>query len=1051
MVNHVEKRNGKTARFNPNNIRTAISKAVVGIHLPNSDEVTNTIYNNVLEKLSEFNGDIPKITEIEKLISKSARELGFENVSTAYIVYSEKRTEARKFLGVVGENEDNSSTDKSLLIESDTKDELSGWNRNRIVNQLELEANLDPELATDVAKNTENMIVDLYERGIRRLTTTDVRTLVDLSLRQEGLETQRRQQALLGLPSADLEQIIFSRSNENSNIASNNPEAVNLEIAERIQKPWALANIFSKEVADAHLNGEIHVHDLGYPTRVYCSAHSLEYIKKFGLNTVLGNLESKSDPPNSAAVLNQHVQTFLASMQAHYAGALGFGFLNIIYSGLLNRPVDVIKGKFRGKETTIEKRDLEKMMEQGVMSENKEDWDNYFEKIEETKEMREVSQREYDQTAQNLIFAASQNAFSRGGQTLFIDFNIHTGVPNYMKEVPAIGPGGKYMVQMTDKNVRMVDEVPRIKLENLEDKSNGNADNSQLSGELEGGNIITYGQLEPSAQRFAKSLLDVWRKGDKDGRPFHFPKADLHVDSHSYEDPKQMEVLDLATQIASENGSIYFMFDRGDDAVLAQCCRLKEKIEDETMLKYPERLRFCGFQNVTVNFGQAAYKGLDNKAAFGGSALEATLDNITHSMELALEAHKQKKEYMQTLLDTNGSPMRNLGKPSDDGEPYIDLGVATYIIGNIGLNEAVQALTGKQLHESEEANKMGLEIIAHMYKEINRFKDETGLKFTIEESPAESATRRFAAVDKKKFEIAKKVVKGTDENPYYSNSIHYAPDAQVSLVDRIIGQSQFHNMIASGAIVHAWTGEKRPSRDTIGHIVKQTLENTACSQLCFSPTYTECDACGTVMAGEKELCTTSSCDNHDEETLDKSLIHTVTRVVGYNSRTDHWNGSQQQIYEDRKIAEAQYAGESGIDMPWLYNPNGHDKLTILEFSKHGCPNCDEVETNIQKEIKRLGLEGQVEFKKHYLDDFTREGLVEAARHEVPLDVVPSLVIKGKQDYWKKTTSYGANSVCENGVCSLTQGIGKGNYITTLDIQEQIEKKASEYDLMTSVK
>jgi hypothetical protein len=58
--------------------------------------------------------------------------------------------------------------------------------------------------------------------------------------------------------------------------------------------------------------------------------HNSEYLKKYGLNKVLANLEAKSDPPNSAAVLNQHMQTFLASLQAHYAGALGFGFLNII-------------------------------------------------------------------------------------------------------------------------------------------------------------------------------------------------------------------------------------------------------------------------------------------------------------------------------------------------------------------------------------------------------------------------------------------------------------------------------------------------------------------------------------------------------------------------------------------------------------------------------------------------------------------------------------------------------------------------------------------------
>ena len=63
------------------------------------------------------------------------------------------------------------------------------------------------------------------------------------------------------------------------------------------------------------------------------------------------------------------------------------------------------------------------------------------------------------------------------------------------------------------------------------------------------------------------------------------------------------------------------------------------------------------------------------------------------------------------------------------------------------------------MHESEDAYRFGLEIIAHMYKKAQEFKAKYGLKFTLEETPAESATRRFAKVDKKRFELAREVVK----------------------------------------------------------------------------------------------------------------------------------------------------------------------------------------------------------------------------------------------------------------------------------------------------
>ncbi len=1049
----VIKRDGKKARFDELKIRKAIAKAAAEIYIDSAEahKVTDELFLDVSTAMtSRFNGRPPKIDEIEAIIFDVAKQKGdpYDSVAKAYQSYSKERAEARKITGILSANSNSSTTDTALLIESDSKYTISGWDRRRVAEQLEGEANLSQELAKDVSKKVENIIFWVYKKaGIRHFKTTDIRAITDLVLRKEGLEIERRQQELLGIPTKDLEALIISKNKENSNVSSNNPEAVNLGIAEIVLKQYALSNVFSPEVAQAHLSGDVHLHDLGYIDRVYCSAHSLEFIKKFGLNKTLTNLESKSASPNSAAVLNQHVQTFLASKQADYAGALGFGFVNILYSSLLHRPVRVVNGKINGSETAIEKKDLEKLVEQGVLTKDSEDKTKpYFETTGEKFVMREVGQDEFDQTAQNLIFAASQNAFSRGGQTLFIDFNIHTGVPRYMKNVPAIGPKGKYMVRMPDGEVKMAEEVPRYKGDKDDDPRNGDAESSKLAGNLAGGEIITYGMLEPTAQKFAKSLINVWRKGDKDGRPFHFPKCDLHVEEGSFKDPKQSEILDLAFECASENGSTYFMFDRGSDAVLAQCCRLKEKVEDKSLLKYPERLRFVGFQNVTINLPRQAYKG---------KTLEGTLQEIDKSMDLALQAHLQKKDYIQRLLDSNGSPLRGAGKPSDDGKPYIELDKATYIIGLIGLNETVQVLTGKQLHESEEAYKMGLAIVAHMYRRTKDFKEQTKLKFTLEESPAESTTRRFAKVDSRDREYgeeARRVIKGTEENPYYTNSIHFAPDAPVSLADRISGQSKFHDLIASGAIVHAYIGEKRPNKEAIRRTVETTLKETSCSQLVFSPTYTECDECGTVMPGQKDLCQTPECANHDSETLNPETLSPVTRVVGYYSRIKHWNGSQVQIFEDRKSTEAQYAGATGQDMDWIYNPNGHANLRVIQFAKHKCLNCDTTKDRITRKVHTMGLDGKVDFEVHYLDDPTDEvGLAMAALYHVPFDIFPSVVIAGKNDYWRKTTEYASlapQAECKTNICNTSEKrpAARTKFIEPEEVEQQIAARLPDYGL-----
>ena len=220
-------------------------------------------------------------------------------------------------------------------------------------------------------------------------------------------------------------------------------------------------------------------------------------------------------------------------------------------------------------------------------------------------------------------------------------------------------------------------------------------------------------------------------------------------------------------------------------------------------------------------------------------------------------------------------------------------------------------------------------------------------------------------------------------------------------------------MIESGAIIHAYVGEKRPNKEAIGHIVQKTLEETRCAQLVFSPTYTECDLCGNVMTGEKELCTNANCLNHSPHTVNPEKMYAVTRVVGYYSRLSHWNSSQRQIYKDRKKKEALYAGATGKNMTWLYTPSTSEAFEIIEFGKEGCPNCSLVKQQVMDKLKELGINKEVKFRVVNLDKADEKMLTEAVMYEVPFDTVPTLVIAGKGSYWKKTPVYS----CAGGVCS----------------------------------
>ncbi len=879
----VIKRDGtRIEKFDPDKIKEAVRKTIYSVDTLNSvnggneqiiDEVFPEIINNILssrDKTGTFPSgfNAPSVIDFDKIVPDTLEQKGYKDYAEFYKEYVKDREKVRqKRISIRSRKEDDrDTTDKLLLIESVSQETEEIFDRRKIVKWLVGIAEVPAAVAWSVAKDVHQRLARAYDDG-KAIPTEVLRFFVDQELKERGLDNIVEKNKPVTIPIEDIDQIIFQKSSENANVTANNPEAVNLGIAEYALKRYALRKIFSEDVSKAHLEGRIQLHDLGYPTRVYCSSHSLDYLKKFGLE--LENLDSTSGPAKHARTLTGHLNTFLASMQAYYAGALGVAHINVAYAPLLEADLEELRKsprKFMEEFKAEMDESLEKLIESGASRDSvdsfKKDMEIKIRKISEVSDATEKDEDSYlRQEAQYMIFSKSQMAFSRGGQTLFLDDNIYTGIPGYHKENPAIGAGGNYHL----RNLSTGQLIP-LEEKNKEEESlrltelwmNGKRVMDEKVKVINGKKIIERDydvedgfeidknkHYERTARRFTKAMLDVWRKGDERGMPFAFPKCDFHINEESFNDNEQNELLRYACQIASENGAIYFVFDR-DSTTLSACCRLRTTIEDDYMLKHPESLRFCGFQNVSINLPQAAYRA-------GKGDFEALKRELKGDLELIVKAHQQKKEFIEKC-GALGGPQHQTQKIAFDGRKYVNLDEATYIIGLVGLNECVQYSSGKELHEDAKACTMGRDLISWIFAEIKKLSKTTGLKLSLEETPAESTARRFAKADLKLYrEQARQVVKG-DENldtPYYTNSIHFRADAPISFIDRVRYQSKLHPLIESGAIIHDFVGEKKPSSEAIYNFVKKVFYETQAAQITISPEFLYCNSCRNVSAGFK--------------------------------------------------------------------------------------------------------------------------------------------------------------------------------------------------------
>ena len=82
-----------------------------------------------------------------------------------------------------------------------------------------------------------------------------------------------------------------------------------------------LSEVYDKEIADAHRNALIHIHDLSMLTG-YCAGWSLKQLIKEGLGGVVGKITSS--PASHLSTLCNQMVNFLGIMQNEWAGAQAF-------------------------------------------------------------------------------------------------------------------------------------------------------------------------------------------------------------------------------------------------------------------------------------------------------------------------------------------------------------------------------------------------------------------------------------------------------------------------------------------------------------------------------------------------------------------------------------------------------------------------------------------------------------------------------------------------------------------------------------------------------
>lgn len=148
----------------------------------------------------------------------------------------------------------------------------------QLSDKLVREIGLPEEVATRISNEVDQILKQL---GLPAVCPSLIRGLIDTKLLEYGYEVEYQQQRHLGLPLREVDRIIqqIDRPNYAHPL---DVRATSLTLSNTLKRDYALVNIFSDLIANAHLEGEIDIEGIESVDAPYSLMLSPDYLKRIG-------------------------------------------------------------------------------------------------------------------------------------------------------------------------------------------------------------------------------------------------------------------------------------------------------------------------------------------------------------------------------------------------------------------------------------------------------------------------------------------------------------------------------------------------------------------------------------------------------------------------------------------------------------------------------------------------------------------------------------------------------------------------------------------------
>lgn len=605
----------------------------------------------------------------------------------------------------------------------------------------------------------------------------------------------------------------------NANMSSHTPAGQMMTFASEVTKDYTYKYLLPKNFSEAHLFGDIHIHDLDYyPTKTTtCIQYDLEDLFERGFRTKNGSIRTPQSIQSYATLATIIFQT---NQNEQHGGQAIPAFDFFMAKGVLKSFIKHVTS-FIGFFTAIEDgvatstdKAVKEMVKQHIISIEPseasktallDDLINLEIKLT-VAQLEHIIRKAFKQTRKDTHQAMEgfihnlNTMHSRGGnQVVFSSINYGTDTSAEGRMVM------EELMLSTIEGLGTKGEVPVFPIQIFKVKDGVTYTDEDYQKAMANFDDAISGKIQFKAPNF-----DLYLKACRTTAKALFPNF-MFLDTKFNKNDKW--------NINDPNRYHYEL------ATMGCRTRVYEDLHGEKSSLGRGNLSFT-----TMNMPRLAIEAMK----YAKSKATEPIDIHKIAKSKFLESVKEKSlligeqlyaryQYQRTALARQFPFMmaNDVWKGGGALDPNTEVGDVlkhgTLGIGFIGGHNAMVALYGSGHGHNKEAWNTLYQAVETINEAVEELKDKYQLNYSVLATPAEGLSGRFTQIDRKKYGI----IPGVTDKDYYINSFHVDVKEAISIVDKIKAEAPFHAITKGGHITYVeLDGEAQKNVKAIAKIVK---------------------------------------------------------------------------------------------------------------------------------------------------------------------------------------------------------------------------------------